>query len=244
MGRGSKTGFSNLNPVYAQIKGLKKGETARIEFKTRDPEDETQFIDEGHESGISGKLVGVKDKTYEYEGDEILQAQLILEDEEEGEVYFLSFGMSWVGRNIINSLAGCNNLGEIDISVWNDRETGYAKVHIKNNGEKTEWGYEYDVLKEKINVTTVTKKGKKVQEQDTWDLDVWLLEEVLLKEVANKLPKREAAASEAPAAAPEAEAEEPEAEEPEQPKRRRRAAAPPAESLDSAGSEDNDDPPF
>ena len=160
MGRGSNNGFSNLSPVFAQIKGLKKGETARIEFKTKDPDDDSNYIDEGHESGISGKLAGVMDKSFDYEGEEVPQACLILEDEEEGEVYFLSFGISMIGINIINSIAGCNDIGNIDISVWNDKATGYNKVFVRNNGEKTEWAYAWDELKDMITYTKVKEKGK------------------------------------------------------------------------------------
>jgi hypothetical protein len=194
MGRGSSNGFSNLNPVYAQLKGLKKGETAHIQFKTRDPEDETKFIDEGHESGISGKLVGVVDKSYKHEDNEVAQGQLILEDEEEGEVYFFSFGISMVGVNIINSIAGCNEPGVIDISVWNDKETGYAKVFVRNNGEKTEWAYDWkDELSTKIKYTETTKRGKPFTERDDWELKQFMLKDVLMTEIAEKLPKREKA---------------------------------------------------
>jgi hypothetical protein len=190
MGRGSDNSFSNYKPVYAQTKGLKTGETARIDFTIKDPENEGEYLDDGHENGISGNLVAVMDKTYKHNGDEVPQACIVLEDPDEEETYFLSFGISMIGTNIINSIAGCNEIGKISISLWNDKETGYAKVFVKNNGEKTEWAYQWDELKDKVSYTKVKEKGKMVDKRDDWDLKQFMLKDVLMGEVAEKLPKQ------------------------------------------------------
>ena len=237
MGRGSENGFSDLDQVFAQIKGLKRGESARIEFSVKDPDNEGQYIQEGHESGISGKLVGVIDKSYTHEGDEVPQAGLILEDEKAGEVYFLSFGISMVGVNIINSLAGCNELGNVDISIWNDKTTDYAKVYVRNNGEKTEWAYPWEELKDKITYTDVKGKDKPVR--DDWDLKQFMLKDVLMVEVKDKLPKREKAE-----AAPADDGEAKPATSKPKAKAVKKEEPTKVADIDFQASEEGDDPPF
>jgi hypothetical protein len=181
--------------ILCQIKGLKHGDEARIEMiENYDTEDQATTV----EYGVEGLLVGIMDKTYEHNDEEIRQFMLILEDADTEEVFFLKCGMNGVGRDIINALAGTNELGTLDISVFNDKKSGYAKVRVLNNREKTDWGWhprDDAEWADKIAISTKKKKVKgkmvDVTERDYTELNDWLIDTVLMGEggVASRLPE-------------------------------------------------------
>jgi hypothetical protein len=194
MARGSqKRSNNNFHKVFCQIKGLAKGDNIRIEMNEPDEEGNDNIT---YEQSVEGKLVAIKDASYEYEGETVPQFMLIMEDADAEEVYFVKCNMNSIGRQIINSLAGTNDIGTVEISVWNDKESGYTKCYVTNNGERTEWGWhprDDEEWTSKIIQNTVKKKVKgkmtEITEKDYYDLNEWLLNDILLGEVKKKLPK-------------------------------------------------------
>ena len=137
MARGNENSKSNLTVVFGSIK--MNEDNPRIELiDNYGKEDETL----SSEREIGGHLVNIIDKSWDSEQyGHIKTYQLILEDEEAGEVYFLSVKMdSAVGRDIANSLIGTNNLGWVSIAVGKNK-AGYNSTWISNNKERTSWNW-------------------------------------------------------------------------------------------------------
>jgi hypothetical protein len=191
MARGQSNNGSNCDSVYAKI-CLKSGDDTdpRFELEIPNPafgkeEGAEKTLNDGREDGLSGKIVGVSAKTYDYKGDEKLSGKIILEDKSANEIYFIQFGQSSVARNLINSLAGINQPGEIELGLYINKR-GHATISVTNNGDKTEWAWHpgNDQDNDYVNkIEWVHNKKKKKDEPDFWELDKWLFLEVLGKDI-------------------------------------------------------------
>jgi hypothetical protein len=195
MARGQSNSGSNCDSVYAKI-ALKSGDDAdpRFELEIPNPafgkeEGAEKTLNDGREDGLSGVIVGVSAKTYDYKGDEKLSGKIILEDKGANEIYFIQFGQSSVARNLINSLAGVNKPGVIELGLYLNKR-GYATISVANNGDKTEWAWHpgNDQDNDYVNkIEWIHNKKKKKDEPDYWELDKWLFLEVLGKDIAERV---------------------------------------------------------
>ena len=200
MGRGQQGG-SKQSPIFAKIvqKDANNNNCAVFELTKPNPDfdpnlpadkvNNPKVISDGTETSLSGKIIGVSTKRNVWDDDEKLSAKIILEDANEGEVYFIQFAQSGVARNIINSLAGVNKPGFVEISLWMNK-AGYPTVGVQNDNERTKWSWhpspqEDNEYTQKVSWAHNKKKGKDVP--DYWELDVWLFETILGEQIAERV---------------------------------------------------------
>lgn len=164
--------------LYAKIKGLKAGETLYMEISEKQGNDYVVTQYDQPKANLSGTLIKIEEKSYEWEGDTVKTLSMWLKDSETNEVVILDIGMNSVFRSMVNSMASVEGVltGEWYFSFYNKKDTGYPSVYVEYNGEKTNWKYDMrsDEWKGLIDVNVVKKKGKEVEEKDFYRLDEWL----------------------------------------------------------------------
>jgi hypothetical protein len=89
--------------------------------------------------------------------------------------------MSSLGRDLMNRLIQAGNaIGSIiEYSVYTNKK-GYASSSMKINGERAEWKYSIDDLKDLVVENTVVKKGKQSVERDYYAVETKLINELLM----------------------------------------------------------------
>lgn len=191
--RGRKNDFEGQELFFLKITGLKPDETAHFEQKRLAGDDENgDMLLEQLEDlfDISGELFKVGVRDYDWKGDTIRSAEFWLRDYRASEVYKIQVGCNGVMRSIINALANAVNIGDVEISLTNDKKNGgWPSVFVRNNGEPLKWRWKMkdEEWASKIVENTITEKGKKVVKKDFFKLDSWLLDEILMKEINSKI---------------------------------------------------------
>lgn len=173
-------GGSNDKAYFAKVKGLKKGEK-EIYFEVRTKEDGELKILKDKPTKIEGYLQKIELKKFEYEGKVHDEIKFIMKDD--GEVYFVSFGMNSLSRGILNSLASIELFGKIGIAVYFNK-AGFSSSFITNDGAKTGWKYDMKELNQKVEVIK-NSKGEVVS-KDYSELDKYYLE-TIIPPIINKL---------------------------------------------------------
>lgn len=138
-------------------------------------------------NNLQGEIISLTHSSYEFEGETKNKFIMTLRDKE-GDMQ-LEGNFNSLAYSLFNSLAGTNNLGDIEISVWLDKEIRegkqYPKLGVKNNGGKTTWKYDWanDIPKpEKVKV------GAKTVTDDSKVVEFWkkVVEEIGMKLNSNK----------------------------------------------------------
>lgn len=128
---------------------------------------------------VSGEFVSIEEWKYtnaEWEEKELVK--IILRDDNVGKIT-ISTAWTWVARNIVNSLAGEEKLGKIE--MWLYKKAGkdwkfYPNIRLKNNWNKMKWKIDLDT--QATLVEEIEFKGKKMR-------DFSKLEELLKSEYEN-----------------------------------------------------------
>lgn len=181
MARGNSGGDANLKMIFIKITGLKEGE--KVHMKQTESIGDKQYRELPETiNRVSGTLQGVKIREHMYKGDSIKELQVMLKDTIEGEMYSVSVGINSLGRGLINTLLSLQEpYGNLEIRVYNKKDTGRAAIYIEHNGEKAGWKYSPEDQKQYITENTVSKKGKMVIEKDYFRLDEFFLNELKTK---------------------------------------------------------------
>jgi hypothetical protein len=192
MGRGSQEAAYQGSLLYAKITGTKPKETVHFELSRPNPDDKKNPFKEGSERKLTGYLVGAAHRTFTWENNVIDTVALTLNDPaagKEGETYKVEFtAASSLGRSIINSLLGADNfLAPLTLSLYNNKENGYASVGVYLGGDQAKWKYSID--DQSKYVTTEKKKVKNAEGKlVTQEVKNYLeLNDFLLKEFKEKV---------------------------------------------------------
>ncbi len=152
---------------------------------------------------VSGHLISASPKENTHEGKLIRSINLTLQDGDD--VYFVSVGETFLGRNLYNSLLGLKTFDEVEIGLYQSKpkpgavnKTGFASVALRQKGELVRGPY--DPKGDEMPKTKKVRVNGKDQ-TDTEALDNWFREKMIAwcKKVNAAAPKQEK--SSAPAAA-------------------------------------------
>lgn len=159
---------------------------------------------------VSGTLIGIRNKEFEYQGKMIKSVELTLQDKDE--IYFVTVGYTYLGRNILNSLLSLKTFIGLEISLYQSKpkpdakdKRGFPSVAIRQNGEIV-YG-KFDSRKGELPVIKKVKVGETVYSDDT-EINSFFLTQVseLAKIVKAKTPEVDSAVHDAAVAANEGEA--------------------------------------
>lgn len=198
MARGYKSKFGDRKIFYVRIRGLNE-DRIYLSQTTREGD---EYVQLENIFRVSGELVevGVREVTPKKENVPPYKLiQLTLVDEDEKEVVILESTITSIARNIINSLAGADNLlGELAVSVYNTKEGGHPAVCLWLNKERLDWKYSWEELQKRVKTYKITEGGKEVEKKDFFELNEWLVNEVFLKEIAEKVQPKDLSTTTAP----------------------------------------------
>ncbi len=164
---------------------------------------------------VSGNLVSASPKENTHDGKLIRSINLTIQGngkEDKDDVYFVSVGETFLGRNLYNALLGLKTFADIEIGLYQSRPRPakpgqpaqtktFASVSLRQHGEPVRGPF--DQKKDMPAVKKVRVNGK--DQSDTEELDNWFREKMIAWcKVVNAANKQGAAAS---APAPQAQAE-------------------------------------
>lgn len=134
---------------------------------------------------ISGYLKRIELSNYVYEGDTIDTMKFMFDDDEDKDAQFqVETGFNYLSRNILNTLAGADNIGHVKITVYKskgkDGKDGFPAAYLEINKIKAGWKYKPEELPRAKEVKVGGKTLK-----DTTELDAFFKE--LIPELNNKI---------------------------------------------------------
>ena len=174
---------NSLPTIYAKIKGLKKGSKELFfECKVKKGDTYVDYTDQVV-TNIEGTLMKVEAKNYEYEGETIDYLEFLFNDGVNR--IKLSLGLNGMTTGILNSLIGCESIGNVAISIYRNAK-GYPAAYVTNNGEKTEWSWDIEKLKSMVDVVKVGNKDV----IDSSARDAFLLEEIKNLKIKGEEPAK------------------------------------------------------
>ncbi len=159
-------------------------------------------------SRVSGNLTSAQPRKFAYEGNDIHSINLTLEDiAKDGvlEVYYVSVGETFLGRNLFNSLLNLKApVDDIEIGLYQSKpkadavdKRGFASVALRQHNELVKGLY--DPKGTEMPKTKKVKVNGKDQ-TDSFDLDVWFRAKMAAWcKAINSGPKPESAPVEAAA---------------------------------------------
>ena len=126
---------------------------------------------------VSGNLISASPRENDYQGKIIRSINLTLQDG--NDVYFLSVGETFIGRNLYNALLALKTFDDIQIGLYQSKkkpgqDKTFASVSLRQHGE-TVRGL-YDNKKELPAVKKVRVNGK--DQSDTEELDNFFREKM------------------------------------------------------------------
>jgi len=118
-------------------------------------------------NSVDGYLKNISHSTYEYQGETKHKCKMEFQDKD-GSKTFVKSNFNNLLYGILNSFAGTQNFGLIDINVWlgkprEGQEKGFPSSKVTNDGEKTDWGYDFKLLPKPEKVQF---KGKTVTDDE------------------------------------------------------------------------------
>jgi hypothetical protein len=171
---------SNTTFFYLKLCGTKKSELPYFSVKQKNEDGE--YAEVQKVTSVTGRLAGIKKDSYTFEGETINTFKMEIRDKDEA--YILSLGYNMLTRNLLNSLAGCDSILNIELSVFVDKKSGYQRLYVLVDGQKTNWKYEQEYLK--TLVEQVKNKKGEIVSTDTSELDTFFAG-VIDKDIIPKL---------------------------------------------------------
>ncbi len=152
---------------------------------------------------VSGNLISASPKEHTHEGKVIRSINLTLQDGDD--VYFVSVGETFLGRNLYNSLLKLSAFDDIEIGLYQSKpkpgavdKRGFASVSLRQHNELVKGRYDHKT--ELPQTKKVRVNGK--DQTDTEDLDTFLREKMVAWcKVVNAAAPKPAKQASAPAAA-------------------------------------------
>lgn len=96
-------------------------------------------------SNLTGKIVGVKKNSYDYQKGKktMTQHTYDLEIQSDGVVYSLGMNCNYYSRSVLNSIANVGDLTgkTIELSIYRNGE-GFVSIYVTCDGNKTGWAYD------------------------------------------------------------------------------------------------------
>lgn len=110
-----------------------------------------KYVASGTATRISGDLIGIRHKENEYQGKKIKSVTITIKDDAAKEVDFVNVPYTYLGRNIINSLANLTSYAGIEISVYKGKpktegKPGFSSCAIRQAGNLIYGKVEYKNL--------------------------------------------------------------------------------------------------
>ena len=90
--------------------------------------------------------------------------------------YILQSAFTWVGRNILNSLASAEKLWDIKLSLYINKK-GFKSVWVENNWEGLRW--KYPIEDQMAMVEEVKNKSGEVVQRDYVALEQFYIDTVI-----------------------------------------------------------------
>ena len=160
-------------------------------------------------NSLSGKVISMKNSSYEYEGDVIHTVILLIADEEMSEIYKIESGRSSLMRSIVNSIASAEELDSpISLRLYNAKENGRARAWVGQEKpgaaepESLSWKLSFEDQQGMVEVLEKKNKAGKVveTEYDFSEVDKKIFEEMMpeIKLSGAPLKKAEPTASAIP----------------------------------------------
>lgn len=161
---------------------------------------------------VSGNLVSASPRENEHDGKTIRSINLVIQGngvEDKNDVYFVSVGETFLGRNLYNGLLGLKTFTNIEIGLYQSRpkppklgqpasNKTFASVSLRQHGEPVRGPFDPKTTPDMPPIKKVRVNGK--DQSDTFDLDQWFREKMIAwcKVVNAATPKPGATAAAAP----------------------------------------------
>ena len=183
---------NHTGATYLKLKA-KTSDTDPTPYFGRTEKKDGEWVITDHYNSVDGQLIDISHDTYEYEGEEKNKVQFVLQDPD-GSKTIVESNFNNLVYGILNSLAGCDKPGFIDINVWLGKqkegsEKRYASAAMTNDGQKAGWKYEYASLPQPKKIPV----GKKTVTDDSAVVAFWI--NVIDNEIKPNLPGDNSAAS-------------------------------------------------
>lgn len=184
LGGSNTDDFKDYHLFFTRVRGLKAGETVRVEVVDSNLKDENgKFKRVEDTRSVEGLVTKLDMEEREYQGEIITSFKVWLRDDQMKESYSHEFGLNSLGRGIINTLASTGGkLGRVCFSYYTNKK-GRPSAFITNDGEQISWKYSWEHLSENKFVVPVEKK---VRTKDGFEkktvYDNTAFDELILKE--------------------------------------------------------------
>ena len=123
---------------------------------------------------VSGTLISASPRENTHQGKVIKSINLTLQDGDD--VYFVSVGYTYIGRNLFNSLLALKTFDDIEIGLYQSKpkpdakiKTGFASVALRQHGELVRGPF--DPKKDLPPIKKIVLNGATVS--DTTDVDAF-----------------------------------------------------------------------
>jgi hypothetical protein len=177
---------------------------------------------------VSGHVVSLQHKVFKYDNKDIKSVTVTFRDGDD--VYFVTVGYTFIGRNILNSILSLKTFDQIEIALYQSKpkpdainKTGFASASVRQGPERTL--IKGLLVKEQLpEIKKIKINGQNMS--DTTDIDEFFEKKIvefakIVRAAAQATPPVVASHSEAPA-----------------------GSHSDSEGADAASIENPDDPPF
>lgn len=152
------------------------------------------------EYSVSGNLIGVEPKEFNWQGKIIKSVSATLTDGDQ--IFFVTIPYSSLGRSLMNSLLSLKDFVDVEIGLYQTKpktEGGktYAQASLRQAGEIVRWRFEQKDLPQPEEITF---KGEKMRDFSKTEAFLAAQLNELNKVIKAKAPRTEAAAVAAQAA--------------------------------------------
>lgn len=132
---------------------------------------------------VGGSIIGLKHKVFNHKGKDIKSVNVTMQDG--NDVYFVTVGYTFIGRNILNSILNLKSFNDIEISLYQSKpkpdstfKTGFASVAVRQGpGRDKELIYGLYKKEQLPVIKKVKVNGEMVS--DTEDIDAFFEKEIV-----------------------------------------------------------------
>ncbi len=180
MARKDDNDNNNKNCFGAKIVSKEKGVDCKpfFRFTQKDPKTE-KYVEKSRGNCLTGDLVKVSVVDAEYDGKPYKQVKFVVVDDEEDELYWWDFTLTYLTRNMLNSLFSVEeNFQNLKFKIYQsksktDKTKVFTNLSVQQGGENVSWKFQQEdlpkVKKVKVGKTVVT---------DTEEIDEFFLAEL------------------------------------------------------------------
>lgn len=128
---------------------IKTKDLAKPEFLVSERQD-GKFVELAErESTVSGNLIGIEPKDFNWQGKTIKSVNVTLTDNDQ--IYFISLPFSNLGRGLMNSFLALKKFDNVEIGLYQTKPKvaggkTYPAGSLRQNGEMVRWKFSQDQL--------------------------------------------------------------------------------------------------